>query len=166
MITQNDIIQQRNLRKAVRQIADFCFGNQNDPKWGSAWIAVAQCLDASDGLVLTDLEPFPKAKYTTGLFVVQRADGKYLAIDSNSGGYPWWVDHVGRAERFEADERAISYIRGLGPTERGDGPLNIFELGLSPALSVDAFEGLASASIRAKALAKLNPVERKALGLE
>lgn len=90
------------------------------------------------------------------LFVARREDGSFLAIDSHSGGYPWFPDHFGQAEKFEANDRA-SCVK--------EGPFTIHELTLGPGMSFDKFKNVARADIRAAALAKLSPAEREALGL-
>ena len=167
MMNQSEVIQQHNIQRAIRQVADFCFGNKNDPKWGTAWISVAHSLSANDGLELKGLEPLPNitAGQPTGLYVVERADGFYLAIDSHSGGYPWWAEVVGHAERFIADERAVNYINSLTAKERGDGVV-VRQLMLSAPMSPTEFGEEASQNIRKAALAKLTKAERQALGLE
>lgn len=157
-----EAVQWRNIRSAVKQLADFCFGTPDDVRWGTCHVALTTSLTAKDGVELV-LEPLPiGGGAPTGLYVVQRSDEMYLAIDSHSGGYPWWSEHVGQAERFLADERAVSYINSLGNSE---GRLNVYELTLSRPMSVDVFEELSNVDIKAKALAKLSVAERKALGV-
>lgn len=157
-----ETIQWRNIRAAAKQLADFCFGSPDDPKYGSCHVAVTTSLTARDGVDLV-LEPLPT--YTpTGLFVVKRADGKFLDIDTMSGGYPQWVNHVGQAGRFRADEPALNFINGLTFSDT-NGPIDLYELHLGPEMTIGDLEDLASGSIRAQALAKLSAIERKALGL-
>lgn len=167
MMNQSEVIQWRNIRSAVRQVADFCFGNQNDPKWGTAWLSVAHSLTAADGLELKGLEPLPNMTVgePTGLYVVERADGCYLAIDSHSGGYPWWPDNIGSAEKFTANDRAVAYINTLSASERGDGVV-VRQLMLGAPMSTSEFVDIANQDIRKTALAKLTAVERQALGLK
>lgn len=94
-------------------------------------------------------------------FVARREDGCFLAIDSNSGGYPWYPNEVSLAEKFRAGERAVSYIESV----QGDGPFTIHELTLGPAMTLAEFKRVARDDIREAALAKLTPAEREALGV-
>ena len=102
----------------------------------------------------------------TQLYVVRRADGKFLAIDDHSGGYPWWTEHIGRAERFSADERAVAHINSFTESERkGDG-LTLHQLLIGPPMPLEAMmEELAVDNIRKQALSKLSAIERKAIGV-
>lgn len=95
------------------------------------------------------------------LYVARREDGTYLAIDSHSGGYPWFPDNLGSAERFEANDRAVSYIASCAK----EGPFTIHELTLGPGMSFDKFKNVAREDIRERALAKLSAAEREALGV-
>lgn len=44
-----DEIQWQNIRQVVRTLADWGFGGPDDPKWGSAWLAMVTGLTAKDG---------------------------------------------------------------------------------------------------------------------
>lgn len=169
MMNQSEVIQYRNIRKTIEKVAEFCFGNQNDPKWGTSYIAVINALNPRcDGLELSDLglERLPNIPATSEAvyYVVERDDGKWLAIDSHSGGYPWWTDSPGSAERFSADERAVNYINSLSANERGGG-IVVRPMQWGTAISVTDFVDLANRDIRKQAIAKLSPAERKALGV-
>ena len=169
MMNQSEVIQARNIQRAIEKVAEHCFGNQNDPKWGVSYIAVVNAMNRRcDGLELSDLglEPLPNipAKREAIFYTVQRADGKYLAIDSHSGGYPWWTDAPGSAERFDADERAVNYIASLSAKEKGDGII-VRPMQWGVGISVTDFIDLANNDIRKQAIAKLSTAERRALGV-
>lgn len=169
MINQSEVIQYRNIQKVLEAAAAHCFGNQNDPKWGTSYIAVVNALNPRcDGLELSalGLEPLPNvpAKKDPIYYVVERVDGKYLAIDSHSGGYPWWTDSPGSAERFDVDERAVNYINSLSANEKGGG-IVVRPMQWGTAISVTDFIDLANNDIRKQALAKLSTAERRALGV-
>lgn len=55
-------IQWRNIKKVVRAIADFNFGNPPDPKWEVAHACVVNALTAKDGLGKIELEPLPQSE--------------------------------------------------------------------------------------------------------
>ena len=97
----------------------------------------------------------------TQLYVARREDGTFLAIDSHSGGYPWFPENIGSAEKFQADERAISYIASCAK----EGPFTIHELQLGEGMSFNRFKAIARDDIRTRALAKLSAIEREALGV-
>ena len=97
----------------------------------------------------------------TKLYVAMREDGTFLAIDSHSGGYPWFPENVGSAERFQADQRAVDYIASCNK----EGPFTIHEIILGPGMSFNQFKAIAREDIRAQALAKLTVAEREALGV-
>jgi len=42
-------VQWRNIRYVVRTLADWAFGSKDDPRWGSAWVAMVNGLTAKDG---------------------------------------------------------------------------------------------------------------------
>ena len=44
-----DEVQWRNIRHAVRTLADWAFGGKDDPRWGTAWLAMVNGLSAKDG---------------------------------------------------------------------------------------------------------------------
>lgn len=169
-MNQSEVIQRRNIQKVIEKVAEHCFCNQNDPKWGVPYIAVVNAMNPRcDGLKLSDLglEPLPNIpdKGEAIFYAVQRADGKYLAIDTHSGGYPWWTDAASLAERFDADERAVNYIASLSAKEKGDG-ITIRPMQWGVGISVTDFIDLANnVSIRMQAIAKLSPAERRALGV-
>lgn len=58
-------IQWRNIRKVVDALADFCFGSQDDPRWGVAHVAIRTSLTAKDGLDVQALKLEPLAAPTT-----------------------------------------------------------------------------------------------------
>lgn len=53
-------VQWRNIKTAVKAIADHSFGNPPDPKWEVAHLCVTQSLTAKDGLRDVKLEPLPR----------------------------------------------------------------------------------------------------------
>ena len=97
-----------------------------------------------------------KTKY----FVVQDPQGNFLAIDNQSGGYPWYPEDFLRAELFEATARKLEYIQSC---EKNFVVREVF-LG-DPIPFEKMVEGAAAIDIRREALAKLSPIEKKALGL-
>lgn len=45
-----------------------------------------------------------------GFYVIlNEATGKFIDVDSHSGGYPYEVDHILRAEKFRNKEEAVHY---------------------------------------------------------
>lgn len=52
-------IQFENIKSAVKQLADFCFGSKDHPRFGTCWITLVTSLTAADGIVL-NLQPLPK----------------------------------------------------------------------------------------------------------
>ncbi len=97
-----------------------------------------------------------KTKY----FVVQDQQGKFLAIDSYSGGYPWYPEDFWSAELFKATASKLEYIQSCGEN------FVVREVFLGDPIPFEnmAF-GAAAIDIRREALAKLSPIEKKALGL-
>lgn len=55
-----DEVQWRNIRYVVRTLADWAFGGKDDPRWGTAWLAMVNGLSAKDGPIL-QLEPLSNA---------------------------------------------------------------------------------------------------------
>lgn len=97
-----------------------------------------------------------KTKY----FVVQDQQGNFLAIDSHSGGYPWYPENFYNAELFKATASGLEYIQSC---EKNFVVREVF-LG-DPIPFEKMIEGAAAIDIRREALAKLSPIEKKALGL-
>ena len=42
-------VQWRNIKHVVRTLADWAFGGKDDPRWGTAWVAMVNGLTAKDG---------------------------------------------------------------------------------------------------------------------
>ena len=51
-------LQWKNIRHVVYALADWAFGSKDDPRWGTAWIAMTTGLSAKDGPQFT-LELLP-----------------------------------------------------------------------------------------------------------
>lgn len=51
-------LQWKNIRHVVSTLADWAFGSKDDPRWGTAWIAMTTGLSAKDGPQFT-LELLP-----------------------------------------------------------------------------------------------------------
>lgn len=56
-----EMVQWRNIRKVVKELADFCFESPSHPQYGHCHVALTTSLTAKDGLQVT-LEPLPKSK--------------------------------------------------------------------------------------------------------
>lgn len=96
----------------------------------------------------------------TEYFVVQNPQGKFLAIDSHSGGYPWYPEDMRGAELFKAAVNKLEYIRSCGEN------FVVREVFLGDPIPFENMvEGVMVDVIREAALAKLSPMEKKALGL-
>lgn len=98
---------------------------------------------------------------TEKFFVIQRADGDFMAIDNHSGGYSYWTKHFMQAERFPNNEKTVSQLHAI----KGEGQLTVYEIMMGPGMTVAQFEAQAGDEIRKAALAKLSETERRALGL-
>lgn len=97
-----------------------------------------------------------KTKY----FVVQDQQGKFLAIDSHGGGCPWYPEDFWSAELFRATANKFEYIQSCGDN------FIVREVFLGDPIPFEnMLEGAAAIDIRRGALAKLSPIEKKALGL-
>ena len=98
----------------------------------------------------------------TNTFVIQRADGRYLAVDQASGGYEYWTDSFTSAQLFRYDERGLFYAREAQKKEVG-----VFcrPVVMDKGLAVAELAERALPGLREQALAKLTKAEREALGL-
>ena len=97
-----------------------------------------------------------KTKY----FVVQNPQGNFLAIDNQSGGYPWYPEDFYNAELFKATASGLEYIQSCGEN------FVVREVFLGDPIPFENMvEGAAAIDIRRDALAKLSTIEKKALGL-
>ena len=97
-----------------------------------------------------------KTKY----FVVQDQQGKFLAIDNHSGGYPWYPEDFRSAELFKVTANKLEYIQSCGEN------FVVREVFLGDPIPFENMvDGAAGIDIRREALAKLSPIEKKALGL-
>ena len=95
------------------------------------------------------------------LYVATRAsDDMFVAIDTYSGGYPYFTEHLQQAEVFKGDSNAINQLLIIS----ADTELVIHELTIQGGRSLDAFEQTVRDDVKNQALAKLTPAERRALG--
>lgn len=55
-------VQWRNIKHVVKTLADWAFGSKDDPRWGTAWIAIVNGLTAKDGPTFNLESLTPKQK--------------------------------------------------------------------------------------------------------
>lgn len=55
-------VQWRNIKHVVKTLADWAFGSKDDPRWGTAWIAMVSGLTAKDGPTFNLESLTPKQK--------------------------------------------------------------------------------------------------------
>lgn len=97
-----------------------------------------------------------KTKY----FVVQDLQGNFLASGSYSGGWPCYPEDFCSAELFKVTANNLEYIQSCGEN------FVVREVFLGDPIPFENMvEGVMVDVIREAALAKLSPMEKKALGL-
>lgn len=85
-----NMIQWRNIKKVVKQIADHCFGSKDDPTWGVSYISVVNSLTARDGIKPTGLESL----YAPEPPVYKLEDLNSPASTSEFQEGQWWVQEL------------------------------------------------------------------------
>ncbi len=70
-------VQWRNIKHVVRTLADWAFGSKDNPRWGTAWVAMMNGLTAKDGPTF-NLERLA-ARVPDGCVVVPRRDVIFAA---------------------------------------------------------------------------------------
>lgn len=99
----------------------------------------------------------------TEYFVIRKADGDFMAVDTASGGYECWTDSFLRAELFKPDKRGFFYLNEARRKEPSG--VEAVPIILGDPLSADEFLLQHEDFLRKEALSKLSDVEKKILGL-
>ncbi|MFY9460416.1 MAG: hypothetical protein WAP57_11775 [Aquabacterium commune] len=101
-------IQWRNIKKVVRALADHCFGDKNDPRWGVAHISIVNSLTAKDGIDILALglerltptaqaAPAAERQYINGVKTVADLVNNLLLLDQSLPIYA--AQHIQIANR-------------------------------------------------------------------
>lgn len=88
-------------------------------------------------------------------YVIQRKNGDFLAVDTASGGYEYWVKNI----RYDA-VRGVHYAKAVEKKEE----VVCRPIILGTPLTVSELVAKITPSIRERALSKLTQEEREALG--
>ena len=93
-------VQWRNIKHVVRTLADWAFGGKDDPRWGTAWVAMVNGLTAKDGPTF-NLERLA-ARVPYGCVVVGWLDGRGRFFYADDPMYK--NNHKGMREVIAAGE--------------------------------------------------------------
>lgn len=103
-----EMVQWRNIRKVVKELADLCFGSPDDLKYGSCHIALTTSLTAKDGLHTT-LEPLPDRVKANMFNEVRLKEAIAVLIHDQSHRDPFytpWVEGGSTIKQESALEKA------------------------------------------------------------
>ena len=108
-----NVIQWRNIKKVVKQIADACFGSKDDPTWGVSYISVVNSLTASDGIKPTGLESL----YAPEPPVYTEAELNSPDATSDFQEGQWWIQELDDAAKRQMApddlKRAVAVVHHL-----------------------------------------------------